>query len=412
MEIFESCFTFQDHTLIKASGLYPYFRTLDGSEGPVVSVAGKRKIMMGSNNYLGLTHHPEVQRAAHEAIDRYGTSCTGSRLLNGNIDLHEILEQELAEHTGKQSALVFASGFLANMGSVGLLTAPKGSAVFSARENHASLIEGTRAGKGRVLIYDDLDQLERLLDEKPSWENALLVTDAVFSMTGRVADLPRIAALRQKYGFRVYIDDAHGIGVLGERGTGSAAAAGVTDQIDLIFGTFSKALASMGGFVAGDRVIIEYLRHKARTLIFSAALTPSAAAAALAALRVMRTDKSLFSKLWENVEFFRSGIESIGYFTMGSRTPIIPLFIGSESLAFRVCKEALDAGVFTTPVVYPAVPLGQALIRTSIMPTHERAHLERALDIFEDIARREPIPMGLTSESLPRAEAMDFSYLR
>ncbi|MDR0965739.1 MAG: aminotransferase class I/II-fold pyridoxal phosphate-dependent enzyme, partial [Myxococcales bacterium] len=351
-------------------------------------------------------------RAAREAIDRYGTSCTGSRLLNGNIELHETLERELAEHVGKERALVFASGFLANLGSVGQLSSAKGSAVFSDRENHASLIEGTRMGRGNVFIYDDLDHLERLLAEQPSWENALLVTDAVFSMTGRVADLPRLAALKRKFGFRLYIDDAHGIGVLGERGSGSSAGAGVTDDVDLIFGTFSKALASMGGFVAGDRVIIDYLRHKARTLVFSAALTPSATASALAALRVMRSDANLFAKLWENVEFFRNGIESIGYFTMGSRMPIIPLFIGSESLAFRVCKEALDAGVFTTPVVHPAVPLGQALIRTSIMPSHEREHMEQALDVFEVIARRHAIPMGLTTQSLPRADAMDFSYLQ
>ncbi|MBR2978833.1 MAG: pyridoxal phosphate-dependent aminotransferase family protein [Myxococcaceae bacterium] len=411
MEIFESCYRFQDHTLIKASGLYPYFRTLDGSEGPTVSVDGQRKIMMGSNNYLGLTHHPEVLRAAHEAIDRYGTSCTGSRLLNGNLDLHETLEGELARHVGKPSALVFASGFLANLGAVSQLCASQDCAVFSARDNHASLIEGTRAGKGRVVIYDGLDDLERRLSEHPRWENALVVTDAVFSMTGRVADLRRLTHLRRRFGFRAYIDDAHGIGVLGKHGAGSAAAAGVSGDIDLIFGTFSKALASMGGFVAGESAVIDYLRHKARTLIFSAALTPSATAAALAALRVMQSDQTLFDRLWDNVAFFKRGIEDIGFFTMGSTTPIIPLFIGSESLAFRACKQALDDGVFTTPVVYPAVPLGQALIRTSIMPTHQKPHLEQALDVFDKIARQLPIPKGVRADSLPQAEKMDLSYL-
>ncbi len=411
MEIFESCYRFQDHTLIKASGLYPYFRVLDGSEGPTVSVEGQRKIMLGSNNYLGLTHHPDVRRAAREAIDRYGTSCTGSRLLNGNLDLHEALEHKLAQHVGKPSALVFASGFLANMGTVAELCASKESVVFSARDNHASLIEGTRVGKGRVVIYDSLDDLERRLSAEPHWPNALVVTDAVFSMTGRVADLRRLTHLRQRFGFRAYIDDAHGIGVLGKHGAGSAAAAGVSDGIDLIFGTFSKALASMGGFVAGESAVIDYLRHKARTLIFSAALTPSATAAALAALRVMQSDQSLFDRLWNNVAFFKRGVEDIGFFTMGSVTPIIPLFIGSESLAFRVCKQALDQGVFTTPVVYPAVPLGQALIRTSIMPSHQQQHLEQALDVFDQIARQLPIPKGIREDSLPHAHEMDFSYL-
>jgi 8-amino-7-oxononanoate synthase len=411
MDIFEPCFTFQEAELIKAAGIYPFFHTLSSSEGPVVTVKGRQVIMLGSNNYLGLTHHPEVVKAAHQAIDKYGTSCTGSRLLNGNLDLHEQLERELAEFTHKEAAVVFSTGFLANMGSVGLLAKSADSVIFSEAENHASLIEGSRIARGAVCVYEDLDDLERKLSRRNSWENALVVTDAVFSMTGRVVDLRRLCDLRRRYGFRLYVDDAHGIGVLGPQGRGTAAAQGVEDEVDLIFGTFSKSFASLGGFVAGEARVIDYLKHKARTLVFSAALPPACAAAALAALGVMKRDEMLFQRLWDNVAYFREGLAQIGYYTMGSRTPILPLFVGSESLAFRVCREALDMGVFTTPVVNPAVPLGQALIRTSIMPAHERSHLDKALEVFASLAERYPIPMGLDGQRLPTADSMDFTYL-
>lgn len=410
MDIFEPCYSWQDAELVKASGVYPYFRVLSASEGPVVTVEGRPVVMLGSNNYLGLTHHPKVLAAAHEAIDRYGTGCTGSRFLNGNLELHEALERELAEFTGLQEALVFSSGFLANLGTVSLLGATEGAIVFSEAGNHASLIDGVRLSRGTVRIYDGAGDLERQLSEKPRWPEALVVTDAVFSMTGRVVDLGRIAALKRRFGFRLYVDDAHGFGVLGRQGRGATDAAGVTKDVDLLFATFSKSLASLGGFVAGERPVIEYLRHKVRTMIFSAALPPASAAAALAALRVMKEDTALFARLEENVAFFRSGVQKLGYYTMGSTTSIVPLFVGPESLAFRLCREALDLGVFTTPAVFPAVPLGQAIIRTSVTPAHTRAHLETALQVFASLMERYPI-LRVDAAHLPTADEMNFNYL-
>jgi 8-amino-7-oxononanoate synthase len=410
MDIFERCYSYHDPEMVKASGFYPYFHTVSSSDGAVVSVAGHRVVMMGSNNYLGLTHHPEVLKAAHEAIDRYGTGCTGSRFLNGNLELHDILEKELAEFTGKEAALVFSSGFLANIGAVGTLGSGEDAVIFSEAGNHASLIDGTRMAKGKVRVFDGPKDLEKMLSERPSWPNALVVTDAVFSMTGRVMDLKRIVALKRQYGFRLYVDDAHGFGVLGPQGRGTAAHQGVDKEVDLLFATFSKSLASLGGFVAGERPVIEFLRHQVRTMIFSAALPPASTASALAALRIMRRDSALFERLWGNVAFFREGVEKLGYCTMGTSTPIVPLFVGSESLAFRMCREALELGAFATPAVHPAVPLGQALIRTSVTPAHTRKHLQQAIDVFAKLAERYPIP-HVDLDHLPMAQEMDFSYL-
>lgn len=410
VDIFQACYEWRDSEVVKASGFYPYFRVLSDSEGPVATVDGHSAVMLGSNNYLGLTHHPEVLRAAHQAIDRFGAGCTGSRFLNGNLRLHEDLERELAQFTGKEAALVFASGFLANLGTVGQLGSLEGAEIFSDRENHASLIDGSRFARCPVHVYRSAEDLERQLSVRQDWSHALVVTDAVFSMTGRVADLRAVVALKRRFHFRLYVDDAHGFGVLGEQGRGTAFAQGVAAEVDLLFATFSKSLASLGGFVAGEARIIEYLRHKARTLMFSAALPPASTAAALASLRVLRADPSLFGRLWENVGFFREGLRRIGYYTMGSTTPILPLLIGSESLSFRMCGDALEQGVFATPVAAPAVPLGQALIRTSVTPAHTREHLQKALDVFARLKGRYRVP-DFDPERLPEAEQMDLTYL-
>ncbi len=413
MDIFAPCFAYHDPGLVKAAGIYPYFHTLSASEGPVVTIEGRRVVMLGSNNYLSLTHHPDVLRAAHDAIDRYGTSCTGSRFLNGNLDLHEALETELAAFTGKEAALIFSSGFLANLGAVGLLGSGSDVTLFSADENHASLIDGARMARcRRARIYHDITDLARQLAPQPSWPNALVATDGVFSMTGRVADLKAIVDLKKKYGFRLYLDDAHGFGVLGPNGRGTAASQGVAADVDVVFGTFSKAFASVGGFVAGEAPVIDYMRHKVRTLIFSAALPPSCAAAALAALRLMLRDGALFDELWANVEFFRKGVNDIGYHTLNSTTPIVPLFVGSETLAFRMCREALEMGIFTTPAIYPAVPMGHALIRTSVMRGHTREHLQTALDVLAELKTRCHVP-DVDPATLPPANEMDFAqYLQ
>jgi len=408
MDIFEACYSYHDPDLVKAAGVYPFFRALSASEGPMVTVDGRQVVMLGSNNYLGLTHHPDVVKAAHAAIDRYGTGCTGSRFLNGNLDLHETLEQELAVFLDKPAALVFSSGFLANLGVVGLLGSAPDAVLFTAIENHASLLDGARMARSRrVRVFEDMADLERQLQKQQDWSHALVLTDGVFSMTGRVADLRGLVDLKHRYGFKLYVDDAHGLGVLGRQGRGTADSQGVLGDVDVLFGTFSKSFASLGGFVVADAAIINYLRHKTRTLIFSAALPPASTAAALEALRVMQREQSLYDRLWENVAFFREGVEKLGYNTCGSATPIVPLFIGSETLALRICREALDLGLFATPAIYPAVPPGHALIRTSVTPIHTREHLQTALDVLAKIAQRHPIP-NVDPATLPPARAIDF----
>ncbi len=406
MDIFSPCYNYLESQLGKATGFYPYFRVISSSDGPVVTVEGRQVIMLGSNNYLGLTHHPEVVKAAHEAIDRYGSACTGSRFLNGNLDLHERLEAELAEFTGREEALVFSSGVLANIGTLGQLGGSEGAVVFLASEDHASLFDGARLSHGRIAIFDDMDDLERKLSLRQSWSNAIVAVDGVFSMTGRVIDLQRLVALRRRFGFRIYLDDAHGFGVLGRQGRGTAESLGLTSDVDLMFATFSKALASVGGFVAGDKPVIEYLRHNVRTLIFSAALPPTSTAAALAALHVMQKDPGIFERMWENVAFFKRGVEALGYHTLGTKTPIVPLWIGSEGRAFQYCREAFDLGLFTTPAMYPAVPKGHAIIRTSVTPSHTKAHLQAALDILETLITRHPLPQE-DPDTIPPARETD-----
>jgi 8-amino-7-oxononanoate synthase len=410
MDLFQTCYDYAVPALAQMAGIYPFFLPLEGSEGPVVTYQGKEVVMMGSNNYLGLTHHPKVRAAARQAIDQYGTGCTGSRFLNGNLDLHDQLERELATLFGYEQALVFASGFLANVGVIAALGSIPGAVIFSERENHASLIDGTRLARGEVRLFEDLDDLERQLGTASEWPHALVVCDAVFSMTGRVMDLRRLAALKRRYHFKLYVDDAHGIGVLGADGRGTVFDQGVRPDVDLLFGTFSKSLASLGGFVCGERRVIDWLRHKTRSLIFTAGLPPASVAAALAALHVMREEAGeLRAKVWANARYWREGLDAIGYYTMGSTTPIVPAMIGSESLAFRVARDLLDLGVFALPVPYPVVPYGRSLIRTSVMPTHTRQHLDLALDAFAQVRKRYDIPV-FDPDNLPIAEHEDWSW--
>jgi 8-amino-7-oxononanoate synthase len=409
MDILEPCYGYRESQLVKMAGIFPYFQPISSSDGPTVVVDGRRLVMLGSNNYLGLTHNKDVLKAAHAALDKYGTGCTGSRFLNGNLDLHEQMEKELAEFTGKDAAVVFSSGFLANLGVVGLLGSAPDAVIFSAAENHASLYDGARmALSPRTRVFRDVADLERQLSKRSSWANALVVTDGVFSMTGRVADLKGLAELKRRFGFCLYVDDAHGFGVLGRNGRGTAASQGVADDVDVLFGTFSKSLASAGGFVAGEHRVIEYLRHRTRTLIFSAGLPPASIGAALAALDVMRRDESIFERMWENAEFFRKGVERIGYHTLGTSTPIIPLFIGSEARAFKMCCDALALGMFATPAVYPAVPKGHAVIRTSVTAAHSREHLEMGLAVLKTLAERYPLPTA-DPATIPPARDTDLA---
>ncbi|MEO6027350.1 MAG: pyridoxal phosphate-dependent aminotransferase family protein [Candidatus Binatia bacterium] len=411
MDLFQTCYDFTVPLFARAAGIYPFFVPLEGSEGPVVTYQDKEVVMMGSNNYLGLTHHPKVREAAKLAIDQYGTGCTGSRFLNGNLDLHDKLERELATFFGYDEALVFASGFLANVGVIAALGSLPGTVIFSERENHASLIDGTRLARGEVKQFTDLADLDRQLSSQADWSHALVVCDAVFSMTGRVIDLRRLAELKRKYKFKLYVDDAHGIGVLGPDGRGAVFEQDVRADVDLLFGTFSKSLASLGGFVCGEKRVIDWLRHKARSLIFTAGLPPASVAAALAALTVMREESTeLRAKVWANARYWREGLDAIGYYTMGSTTPIVPAMIGSESLAFRVARDLLDLGVFAIPVPFPVVPVGQSLIRTSVMPTHTRAHLDLALDAFAQVKKRYDIPQ-FDPTNLPITDQQDWSWI-
>lgn len=410
MDVFQPCWDYVEPRFARAAGIYPFFHELDGSEGPVAYHQGKSLVMMGSNNYLGLTHHPAVIAAAKQAVEEYGTGCTGSRFLNGNLRTHQELERELAEFFGYDDALVFASGFLANLGVLATLGSHPGVVIFSERDNHASLIDGSRLAPAPVRIFADPDDLARQLEEGDGWEHALVVLDAVFSMTGRVSDLKAIADLKARHGFRLYVDDAHGIGVFGPDGRGTVYEQGVQDRVDLLFGTFSKSLASLGGFVCGEERVIDYLRHKARSLIFTAGLPPASAAAALAALRVLRSEGAeLIDRLWENARHWKQGLESLGYCTLRSQSPIVPAMVGSESLAFRISRDLFDLGVFAIPVPYPVVPCGQSLIRTSVMPSHTRELLDRALEAFAVVKRRYDIP-EFDPDDLPVAEAEDWSW--
>lgn len=411
MDLFDTARAYVEPQFARQAGIYPFFQPLEGSEGPVVRLEGRDVVMMGSNNYLGLTHHPAVKEAAIRAIQDFGTGCTGSRFLNGNLSLHNQLEEELADFFGYEAALVFSSGMLANVGVISTLGSIDGAVIFSEKENHASLIDGTRlARKGEIRLFTDLADLETQLAERDSWPHALVVCDAVFSMTGRVMDLRMLAQLKRQFGFKLYVDDAHGIGVLGPGGRGAVYEQDVRPEVDLLFGTFSKSLASLGGFVCGEAQVIDWLRHKTRSLIFTAALPPASVAAALAALRVMRREADdIARRSWENARYWKAGLDALGYYTMGSTTPIVPAMIGSESLAFRVARDLLDLGVFAIPVPYPVVPFGQSLIRTSVMPTHTREHLDRALDAFRIVRERYSIP-SFDPDNLPTADSEDWSW--
>ncbi|MBI2604527.1 MAG: aminotransferase class I/II-fold pyridoxal phosphate-dependent enzyme [Deltaproteobacteria bacterium] len=389
MDLFEKCRTFEDAKFLLNAGVYPFFRPIESSTGATVITHGARRVMIGSNNYLGLTHHPRVKEAAKKAIDHYGTGCTGSRFLNGNLSSHEELEERLAKFLGKEACLVFSTGFLANQGALSCLIG-RNDAIFSDRENHASIIEGTRLALGDTIRYahNDVDSLDRVLDEKRSqYEGALIVADGVFSMSGDIVDLPGLVRMASKHNCKLYIDDAHSLGVLGERGRGTGAHFKLTDEIDLIMGTFSKSFASIGGFIAGDTDTIHYIKHKARTFMFSAAMPPAAVATVLECLNVAQDEPEIFVNLWKNARKMKREFTAMGYNTMNSQTPIIPVMIGDEMKTFAFTKALYESGVFATPVVKPAAPEGQALIRTSYMATHTDQDLDYVLEVFRKLGK-------------------------
>lgn len=388
MDIFEKCFNFTIAKQAIKEGYYPYFIPLTENEGSEVVYRGHRLIMCGSNNYLGLTTHPKVREAACQAVERFGTSCTGSRFLNGTLEMHETLECELAQWVGKEAALVFSTGMQVNLGTVSALVG-RGDYVILDKDDHASIVDGARLSFGDIQRYrhNDIDHLERVLESLPEKSGKLLVADGLFSMEGDLACLPEIMPLAKKYGARVMVDDAHGMGVLGG-GHGTAAHFGLTDEVDLIMSTFSKSFASLGGFIAGKEEVVHYIKHSARSLIFSASIPPANTAAALAALHVMMEEPERIQRVNDIGLKMREGFRSLGFNIGHSVTPVIPIIIGDDQLTFTTWRLLFENGVFVNPVISPAVSAGHQLLRTSYMATHTDEQLDRVLETFEKVGKQ------------------------
>ena len=387
MDLFEKCWQYTAAKEVQAAGLYPYFIPLTDSEGTEVTVGDHRLIMIGSNNYLGLTTHPKVRQAAIEATRRYGTSCTGSRFLNGTLELHLELERRLAEFLNTEAVLVFSTGYQTNVGTISALVG-RGDFVVTDKEDHASIVDGCRLAFGDVrrFRHNDMAHLERILAGLSEEAGKLVVVDGVFSMGGDIAPLSEIVPLCRKYGARLMVDDAHSIGVLGG-GRGTAAHFDLADQVDLTMGTFSKSFASLGGFIAGAEDVIHYVQHNARSLIFSASMPPANTAAALAALEVMQEEPERITRVNQIGERMRAGFRRLGFNVGASETPIIPIIIGDDTRTFMAWKSLYEAGVYTNPVISPAVPPESALLRTSYMATHTDEQLDRVLATFAGMGR-------------------------
>ncbi len=387
MDIFEKSKHFTVARDAIREGWYPYFIPLNENEGTEVVYQGKRLIMCGSNNYLGLSTHPKVREAACKAIERYGTSCTGSRFLNGTLEMHEELERRLAKFVHKEAALVFSTGMQANLGTISSVVG-RGDYVVLDKDDHASIVDGARLSYGEITRFrhNDMDHLDRVLKSLPEQAGKLVVVDGVFSMGGDLAPLPEMIPICQKYGARLMVDDAHGIGVVGG-GRGTAEHLGVSDGVDLIMSTFSKSFASLGGFIAGGDEIIHYIKHFARSFIFSASIPPANAAAALAALDIMEQEPERVERVGKIGAKMRAAYKEMGFNVGESVTPIIPIIIGDDQRTFGFWKALFDNGVFVNPVVSPAVPPGMQLLRTSYMATHTDEQMDRVLEVFGAVGK-------------------------
>jgi 8-amino-7-oxononanoate synthase len=385
--LFDKCRLFTRAREVQAAGMYPYFKPISESEDTVVTIEGKKRIMLGSNNYLGLTHHPQVLEAAKQALTRYGSGCTGSRFLNGTLDLHEQLEAALARFLGKEDCLVFSTGYSANLGLISALVG-KGEVVYLDKLDHASIVDGAKMSHGDTERFNhgDLVGLERKM-ERGGPRGALVIVDGVYSMEGDIADVPGLYRSARKYGAALAIDDAHALGVLGPNGDGTAAHYGMTDEVDIIGGTFSKSLASIGGFVAASENIIHYIRHHSRPLIFTASLPPANTAGVLAALEVLQAEPERREQLWANTRRLHEGFRSLGFEIGPTETPIVPVLIGPMEKTFVMWRKLFDAGVFTNPVMPPAVSPAQCRLRTSVMATHTFDQIDFCLDTFASIGR-------------------------
>lgn len=387
MDLFEKCQNFTAAKDAMERGIYPYFIPLNENEGTEVVFKGRRLIMIGSNNYLGLTTHPKVREAAIDAIKRFGTSCTGSRFLNGTLAMHEQLEAELAEWVGMEASLVFSTGMQTNLGTISALIG-RDDVVVLDKDDHASIVDGARLGYGKIERYrhNDMQHLERVLKSIPDTAGKLIVVDGLFSMEGDLAPLPEMTKIAKKFGARLMVDDAHGMGVMGG-GKGTVAHFGVTNEVDLIMSTFSKSFASLGGFIAGKESTVHYIKHIARALIFSASIPPANTAAALAALHVMRDEPQHAKRVIEVADRMRKGFTELGFNIGNSITPVVPIIIGDNDRTFLTWKKLFDNGVFVNPVISPAVSAGHQLLRTSYMATHTDAQMDQVLSIFKKVGK-------------------------
>ncbi|OGW20848.1 MAG: 8-amino-7-oxononanoate synthase [Nitrospirae bacterium GWC2_46_6] len=386
-DIFEKCFKFKTAKELQKAGVYPFFRIIESAQDPEVVMNGKRMIMVGSNNYLGLTNHPKVKEAAVEAIKKYGTGCAGSRFLNGTLDLHVNLEEKLARFMRKEAALVFSTGFQVNLGVISALVG-KDDVVVIDKMDHASIVDGCRLSYGEVkrFKHNDMADFERVLNNN-NGRGKLVVVDGVFSMEGDVIKLPEVLNITKKHGARLLVDDAHGIGVLGKTGRGTAEHFGLEQEVDLIMGTYSKSLASIGGFIAGDADVVHYIKHFARALIFSASPPPASIASVSAAIDIIENEPERIERLWKNTHKMLKGFKELGFDLGPSETPIIPIIVGEDEIAFKSVMMLQEEGVFANVAVSPAVPPGKALIRTSYMATHTDEQLDKVLDAFKKVGK-------------------------
>lgn len=387
-DLFSKCVKFTTAREVMAAGVYPYFHKTESEQGAEVIIGGEKKVVICSNNYLGLANHPKVKEASIEAVRKYGTSSTGSRFLNGTNELHEIAEKKYARFVGKESSILFTTGHHSNLGAISTLVG-KNDVVITDKLDHASIIDGCRLSLGEMARFrhNDMEDLERQLQRNKD-KGMLIVVDGVFSMEGDITNLPKIVELAKTYGARVMVDDAHALGVLGENGRGTAEHFKLDAEVDVIMATASKSLASIGGFIASREEVVHYIKHFARSLIFTASLPPAQVAAIIASLDLIEQEPERRQKLWENVKKMKEGFESLGFNTRDSASPIIPITVGEDMKAFQMWRMLFDEGVFTSPVVSPAVPEGQAIIRTSYMASHTDELLDFVLDKFEKVGKQ------------------------
>jgi 8-amino-7-oxononanoate synthase len=392
LDLFTKCYEFTRADDVKALGLYPYFRPIEANEGPIVQIEGRKVIMAGSNNYLGLTSHPKVKEAAIKAIEKYGTGCSGSRYLTGTLDLHIELEYRLTKFFNTEAVLLFSTGYQTAQGIIPTLV-QRGDYVVSDKDNHACIVAGNLMAKGATADmvrykHNDMEDLERVISKLPLDTAKLIVSDGVFSTGGEIVNLPLLNDIAKRFNARILIDDAHSVGVIGKGGRGTASEFNLENKIDMTMGTFSKTFASLGGFVAGEERVINYIKHHSPALIFSASPTPASVAAAMAALEILEAEPERVTKLIKNADKMRKGFSELGFNVIDGRTAIVPVIVGDDETAFKMWRMLYDAGVFVNVFISPGVPQGRQMMRTSYMATHEEEHLNKILDIFSDVGKK------------------------